>query len=170
MKRCSRLCWLQDQQADLAGDTTTQGSHQRVLMEVRFERDKNFTNRIQYKVTYSSSDPVNIYYSSSWLEWVASSTGNTLILDCSCDRAPRTSLDHGDHVGLTVSGVRGWDTEPTPRLTPSLRELLIMGGRGQVKAWFYIEVTSKDEGGEDTVTSSAAKALEISCLSESAIQ
>jgi len=57
-------------------------------------------------VTYSSNDPTNMYYSSSWFDWVASSTGRAVMLDCFCDRLS------GDDVVLTVVGVRGWNGEP----------------------------------------------------------
>lgn len=130
-------------------------SHQRVVMDVVFDRDTNFTNRIGFKVHYTFYSPDTIFHDSSWLDWVASSRGHAVILDCSCGRG----IDAGD-VELMVTALQpGKDTQ-----------LVRMGGRAEAKTWGNIEVTSKDEGSEESVTSSAAKALGISCLSESPIQ
>ncbi len=77
-------------------------SQQRVVMEVVFDRDTNFTNRIGFKVSYSFYEPVEQHYDSSWLDWVASSRGHAVILDCFCSRS-----NAGRPLNLVVRGVTG---------------------------------------------------------------
>jgi hypothetical protein len=131
-------------------------SHQSVVMEVAFERDTNFTNPIGFYVGYYYSP--RSYNQSSWLGWVASSRGHAVILDCFCSRIEEAG--HDPSVELFVLGTTRTPTDINLRVASS----------AQAKAALDIAVISKAQGAEEIVTSTAAKALEISCLRDSPIQ
>ena len=134
-------------------------SVQRVVIEVAFERDPNFTNRIGFSVDCGHYEPrfsSYVHSRSSWLGWVASNRGHAEFLFCACSRIEEVGRDPS--VELYVQDLNNQQLSLTAT------------GTAQAKIVLDIEVISKDQGRDEYVTSSAAKPLEISCLKDSPIQ
>ena len=135
-------------------------SRQDVVIEVVFDRNKDFTDPIAFKVNYYYYHPqLNSHVvSNSSLFFGASSHRHAVILNCLCTRIEEPGRD--PFVELLVLG-----TSKTP-----VDISLTVTGSAKAKTALDIEVVSKHEGAEEYVTAFAAKALEISCLRDSPIQ
>ena len=129
-------------------------THQTVPIKVEFQRDKNFTDPIEFKVGYKRQDGTVNY--ADFFPPAVSSGGRADDLECRCSFAEGTFSE----IQLTV--LRNF---PDKDGTPHKIRIVEVLGSAEAKTTLEIEVRSRVPGKEnEEVTAWAAKALEISCL------